>query len=145
MPLITRRSSTRSLPRTSFGKCGSICRHCSSFSQNRLRRIRFSAPNHYQQQKRISNRFSQQCFYWVSTLGVEVNRFGERDYLRTQQIGAAMSFLEYDGLIAPSARWKCDNLMLFCANHAITETLEFISSEEVDWRAWAKKSGIIRE
>jgi hypothetical protein len=39
MPLITRRSSTRSLPRTSVGKCGSICRHCSSLSQNKLRRI----------------------------------------------------------------------------------------------------------
>src|SRR6266566_7174611 len=66
MPLITRRSSTRSLPRTSCGKCGSICLHCSSFSQNKLRRIRFSAPNH--QQKRISNRFRQQRFYWVLTL-----------------------------------------------------------------------------
>jgi hypothetical protein len=39
MPLITRRSSSRGLPRTSVGKCGSICRHCSSFSQNRLLRI----------------------------------------------------------------------------------------------------------
>src|SRR5258705_719377 len=68
MPLITRRSSTRSLPRTSLGKCGSICRHCSSLSQNRLRRICFSPPNQNDRQKRISNRFSQQRFYWVSTL-----------------------------------------------------------------------------
>src|SRR5208282_6196384 len=44
MPLITRRSSTRSLPRTSVGKCGSICRHCSSDSQNKLLRIAIS-PN----------------------------------------------------------------------------------------------------
>src|SRR4029453_4295301 len=43
MPLITLRSSTRSLPRTSVGRCGSICCHCSSFSQNRFDRI-FSAP-----------------------------------------------------------------------------------------------------
>src|SRR5437764_1151143 len=40
----------------------------------------------------------------VGKLGVEKSRFGERDYRRTQEIGAALSFLEYDGLIAPSAR-----------------------------------------
>lgn len=42
MPLITVRSSTRSL-RTAVGRRGSICRHCSSLSQNRFARI-FSAP-----------------------------------------------------------------------------------------------------
>src|SRR5947209_1651023 len=36
MPLITRRSSARSTPRTSVGKCGSIRAHCSSLSQNRF-------------------------------------------------------------------------------------------------------------
>jgi hypothetical protein len=33
---ITSRTSTRSLPRTSVGKCGSIRSHCSSLSQNRF-------------------------------------------------------------------------------------------------------------
>ena len=46
MPLITRRSSTRSLPRTSFGKCGSIPCHCSSLSQNKLDRISLP-PNRF--------------------------------------------------------------------------------------------------
>src|SRR5260370_335639 len=51
MPLITRRSSTRSFPRTSVGKNGSILCHCSSFSQNKLL-LMISAPisragNHY--------------------------------------------------------------------------------------------------
>src|SRR6202140_530405 len=36
MPLITRRSSARSTPRTSVGKSGSIRAHCSSLSQNRF-------------------------------------------------------------------------------------------------------------
>jgi hypothetical protein len=44
IPLITRRSSARSTPRTSFGKCGSIRAHCSSLSQNRFRLIN-SSPN----------------------------------------------------------------------------------------------------
>src|SRR6185369_6641365 len=43
MPLITRRSSARSLPRTSVGRCGSISCHCSSLSQYKFDRI-FSAP-----------------------------------------------------------------------------------------------------
>jgi hypothetical protein len=38
MPLMTRRSSARSTPRTSVGKCGSIRSHCSSLSQNRFLR-----------------------------------------------------------------------------------------------------------
>jgi hypothetical protein len=39
IPLITRRSSLRSTPRTSVGKCGSIRAHCSSFSQKRFLRM----------------------------------------------------------------------------------------------------------
>jgi hypothetical protein len=35
-PLMTRRSSARSPPRTSVGRCGSIRFHCSSLSQNRF-------------------------------------------------------------------------------------------------------------
>src|SRR5260221_11110806 len=51
MPLITRRSSTRSLPRTSIGKNGLIFCHCSSLSQNKLLLMMIprspSAENHY--------------------------------------------------------------------------------------------------
>ena len=36
MPLITRRSSTRSMLRTSVGSNGAICCHCSSSSQNKF-------------------------------------------------------------------------------------------------------------
>src|SRR6476659_5176175 len=38
MPLITRRSSTRSTPRTSVGKWSLIRDHCSSLSQNKFLR-----------------------------------------------------------------------------------------------------------
>ena len=76
-------------------------------------------------------------------LGVQLDRYGERDYERTQQIGAALSFLELDGLIAPSARWQCDNLMIFTPNHALSERLEVIDSEEVEWRQWAFDNGFL--
>jgi len=75
--------------------------------------------------------------------GVDLARYGERDYGRTQSIGAALAFLGLDGLIAPSARWHCDNLMIYQTNHPITERLEVIQQEEVDWRAWARENGFI--
>lgn len=78
-------------------------------------------------------------------LGVDLARFGERDYDRTQKIGAALVFLGFDGLIAPSARWSCDNLMIFGDNHALTEKLEAVDEELVEWRAWAQTHGMLAD
>jgi hypothetical protein len=55
-------------------------------------------------------------------LGVALARYGQRDYSRTQQIGAALAFLGVDGLIAPSARWNCENLVVFQDNHNMITT-----------------------
>ncbi len=79
----------------------------------------------------------------LEALGVDMARYGERDYSRTQEIGAALAFLELDGLIAPSARWSCHNLMIFTANHALNERLEVIDTEEIEWRSWAKAQGFL--
>jgi hypothetical protein len=45
-------------------------------------------------------------------LNVDWDHFGSPDPERTQEIGAAVTQLKYDGLIAPSARWACDNVMV---------------------------------
>ncbi len=79
----------------------------------------------------------------LSALGVDLARYGERDYGRTQEIGAALVFLGFDGLVAPSARWPCDNLMIFGDNHALAEALEPIGSEKVEWREWAEAHGFL--
>lgn len=79
----------------------------------------------------------------LEDFGVDLVRFGERDYARTQQIGAAIAFLELDGLIAPSARWPCDNLMIFSANHSLNERLEVVGHEEFVWREWAQAHGFM--
>jgi len=71
------------------------------------------------------------------TLGVDWDLYHSIGYQRTQEIGAAIAFLECDGLLAPSARWSCENLMLFMVNHALHEKLELEKSETVDWIAWA--------
>src|SRR3954464_8425337 len=89
MPLITRRSSTRGLPRTSVGSSGSIFAHCSSVSQNRLR---LTVPSHMVGGQRIAVKLIRQQDYWVFTLvlratgtvpGIEViRRIQERRYHR---------------------------------------------------------------
>jgi RES domain len=76
-------------------------------------------------------------------LGVDLSRYGERDYVVTQKIGGALAFLGLDGLLAPSARWPCDNLVIFMDNHQLTERLDALDSEEVEWRSWARDHGFI--
>ena len=66
-----------------------------------------------------------------------------RDYVRTQEIGAALAFLNFDGLLAPPARWDCDNLMIFTENHALSDRLEVVDSETVEWQSWAQENGFI--
>jgi RES domain len=76
-------------------------------------------------------------------LGVDMAQYGKRDYARTQMIGAALAFLGLDGLVAPSARWTCDNLMIFTANSLLTERLEVIEVEQVKWGPWAQAHGFL--
>ena len=76
----------------------------------------------------------------LERLDVDFARYGERDYARTQEIGGVLAFLGLDGLIAPSARWSCDNLVIFKENHGLDERLELISDEEVEWRGWAEQN-----
>ena len=79
----------------------------------------------------------------LATLGLPEVAYGGVNMPRTQQIGAAVEFLGCDGLIAPCARWACDNLMLFPDRMGIDATLETVNSEAVDWLAWATDHGLV--
>ena len=76
-------------------------------------------------------------------LGVPASDYGGINLPRTQEIGAAVEFLGCDGLIAPCARWSCDNLILFPDRMAESAKLEVISSEVVDWLGWAEENGLL--
>lgn len=80
-----------------------------------------------------------------SALGVEAARFGELGYTRTQQIGDAVAFLGYDGMIVPSARWQCSNLVLFQTNQNIVDSPVVQESREMDWIPWARENRFISE
>lgn len=49
----------------------------------------------------------------LATLGVPESVYNSLNPPRTQEIGAAAEFLGCDGLITLSARWPCDNRVLF--------------------------------
>ncbi|MBS0343532.1 MAG: RES family NAD+ phosphorylase [Proteobacteria bacterium] len=79
----------------------------------------------------------------LSALGVPASDYAGVNMPRTQEIGAAVEFLGCDGLIAPCARWACDNLILFPDRMGSDATLEIAGSEMVDWIDWARTRGLL--
>lgn len=73
----------------------------------------------------------------LNRLGVDITKYGERDYRRTQEIADAAYFLGFSGLIAPSARWNGASVIFF-ADHLGPDDLEIKEKEAkpVDWQAW---------
>lgn len=69
--------------------------------------------------------------------------YSSLNYQRTQLIGAEVSFLGFDGLLVTSARWNCENLVLFMDNHHLENDLRLLESEEVDWKQWAIQHGFL--
>jgi len=76
-------------------------------------------------------------------LGVDLTRFGELNYDRTREIGAIVSFLGHDGLLVPSARWECKNLVLFSDNQNNDGILSLVESNTFDWQQWARAHGFL--
>jgi RES domain-containing protein len=77
----------------------------------------------------------------LSRLGVDVRTYEGRDYGKTQAIADAAFFLGFDGLLVPSARWTCPNLVLFTdriapAAIAPVET----EPDPIDWSAWRRNT-----
>ena len=71
----------------------------------------------------------------LETLGIATERYGDLSYERSQEIADAAFFLGFDGILAPSARWRYQNLILFM-DRIDPEGLEVLQSDPVDWDAW---------
>jgi RES domain len=77
----------------------------------------------------------------LDRLGVDVERYAARDYSRTQPIAEAANFLGFDGLIAPSARWSCLNLVLFTERLAPSQIATVGRDEHpIAWDGWRRRS-----
>jgi hypothetical protein len=74
----------------------------------------------------------------VRGLGVAAETYSSLAYERTQQIGDAAAFLGFDGILAPSARHRCQNLIIFCDKFSPAD-VTVVHSELVDWTAWRQQ------
>ncbi|MHB1302688.1 MAG: RES family NAD+ phosphorylase [Acidiphilium sp.] len=72
----------------------------------------------------------------LSPLGVDAGRYAKFEYSVTQAIAAAAFFLDFDGLIVPSARSRELNLVVFTETLSVDERLTVEASEPVDWTEW---------
>jgi hypothetical protein len=75
----------------------------------------------------------------LEKLGVDISRYETFEYSATQAIAAAAHFLEFDGMLVPSARFACSNLVLFADRVSHAGDIQLVSSEDVDWADWRKK------
>ena len=73
----------------------------------------------------------------LAAYGVDVSRYESFDYDATQALAAAAHFLEFDGLLVPSARHRSTNLVIFMDRDAAA-SLHVKQTHPVDWSAWRK-------
>lgn len=72
--------------------------------------------------------------------GVDPAHYSGFDYAACQALADAAHFLEFDGLLVPSARHGCQNLVIFM-DRAAAATLQVRSTDAVDWADWRKANG----
>jgi hypothetical protein len=75
----------------------------------------------------------------LAPFGVDAAAFKQMRYDRTQALGAAAHFLEFDALIVPSARWPCLNLILFLDRLDGGAALRVEETCDINWPAWREK------
>jgi RES domain-containing protein len=83
----------------------------------------------------------------LARLGVDERRFGALEYVRrgeeygrSQEIAEVVRFLDFDGLIVPSARWPCSNVVLF-TDRVPPDALRVEADHGVvDWSAWKART-----
>lgn len=76
----------------------------------------------------------------LQKVGLDTARYGQlsyeekhAEYPRSQDIGEAAHFLDYDGLIVPSARHDCLNVVAFCDRIPPAALMTKIDHGEIDW------------
>ena len=82
----------------------------------------------------------------LTAFGIPAADWRERRYERSQAIAETARFLGFDGLIVPSARWPCMNVVLF-TDQSPPPAVALAASEDsaVDWSAWRRERDTTRE
>jgi len=76
----------------------------------------------------------------LKNVGLDISRFGQisyneknAEYPRSQDVGEVAHFLDYDGLVVPSARYNCLNIVAF-SDRILPEAMVTIRDYgKVDW------------
>jgi len=84
----------------------------------------------------------------LEAFGLDETKYGsleyerkQEEYPRMQEIGEAAHFLEFDGLIVPSARWKCHNVVVF-TDRVPPEALSMVRDHgPADLQTWGREAG----
>lgn len=78
----------------------------------------------------------------LATVGLDVSRYGQlsysekdAEYPRSQDIGEAAHFLDFDGLVVPNARYDCLNVIAFCESIGPEALAAKRDHGLVDWNA----------
>ena len=74
----------------------------------------------------------------LSPFNVDPARYGSFDYGRTQALAAAADFLEFDGMIVPSARSPALHLVVFLSRVLAEDAFVVQETQHVDWEAWRR-------
>ncbi len=77
----------------------------------------------------------------LAKLGIDEEAFRKGETSRTREVGAAARFLDMDGLIVPSARWPCLNLVLFLDRLPDRAELRVVETRGINWPAWRERVG----
>lgn len=72
-------------------------------------------------------------------LGVGEPLASRLDYSQTQAISSAARFLEFQGIIVPSVRWSCLNLVIFLDRVDLNQAVIVEDCQKVNWPAWKEK------
>jgi hypothetical protein len=77
----------------------------------------------------------------LASLGIDVNRYKDREYTATQAVADAAFFLGFDGLLLPSARWACANAILFTDRISPDKlTIHESKTSPIDWAEWRRST-----
>jgi RES domain-containing protein len=74
----------------------------------------------------------------LANFGVDVARYESFNYAATQALAAAAHFMEFDGVLVPSARHGSHNLVVFMDRDGAA-SLETLTTEAVDWTSWRRR------
>ena len=83
----------------------------------------------------------------IANLGVDTSNYGQMTYLekhveypRLQEVAVCAFFLGADAISVPSARWRCNNLIVFCDQLSPADLSIVADHGPVSWDDWTRKN-----